>query len=660
MGGICYLIISFLTGGELASVLFDKKKKTGTTNEIWTFMAAAFGLGTLFLTWAVYLLAWAFSVLAGLENPLLPANVIVLGTAAAWLSGIYFLRKKRKKPLGPWSGRIGNQIYFRREAAAYFVLLMFLMWIMFYVFFIRNGVIYAGFSVFGDYAPHTAMIRSFSVGNNFPTQYPHFGGADVKYHFMFQFFTGNLEYLGMRLDIAYNVAGALSLWAFLVMLSQFVQRLFGGAAGSILVIFLFLFRSGTALFQYVWEHLKAGDLWSAFLNNTAFLGYTPNEDWGLWNFNVYLNQRHLAFGLLLVLTALWVFLEWLEAGTGRETKGVRWLGECFFTKTSWKSRDLEKALLLGMMLGLCAFWNGAAVIGGLLILLGFAVFSDGKLDYAAMAGVTIFFSVIQSRFFIRGSAVSPSVYIGFIAENKSLAGMLAFLLEITGFVFIGLILAALFLKRRERCMCFAFWIPVIFTFTFSLTPDVTVNHKYIMIAYAFTIVLWAYVLQKLFSSKWWKKVLAVVMLICLTATGLYDFVIILRRNGPNCRIAVNAESELTGWLEENLKKDDLILTPEYSMNEVTMSGVMLYCGWPYYAWSAGYDTNYRAAKAVEIYTSDDKDTLKRLTKEENITYILYEQDMMFEETACREDVIAGTFPLVYSSEDGRIRIYETR
>ena len=660
MGGICYLIISFLTGGELASVLFDKKKKTGTTNEIWTFMAAAFGLGTLFLTWAVYLLAWAFSVLAGLENPLLPANVIVLGTAAAWLSGIYFLRKKRKKPLGPWSGRIGNQIYFRREAAAYFVLLMFLMWIMFYVFFFRNGVIYAGFSVFGDYAPHTAMIRSFSVGNNFPTQYPHFGGADVKYHFMFQFFTGNLEYLGMRLDIAYNVAGALSLWAFLVMLSQFVQRLFGGAAGSILVIFLFLFRSGTALFQYVWEHLKAGDLWSAFLNNTAFLGYTPNEDWGLWNFNVYLNQRHLAFGLLLVLTALWVFLEWLEAGTGRETKGVRWLGECFFTKTSWKSRDLEKALLLGMMLGLCAFWNGAAVIGGLLILLGFAVFSDGKLDYAAMAGVTIFFSVIQSRFFIRGSAVSPSVYIGFIAENKSLTGMLAFLLEITGFVFIGLILAALFLKRRERCMCFAFWIPVIFTFTFSLTPDVTVNHKYIMIAYAFTIVLWAYVLQKLFSSKWWKKVLAVVMLICLTATGLYDFVIILRRNGPNCRIAVNAESELTGWLEENLKKDDLILTPEYSMNEVTMSGVMLYCGWPYYAWSAGYDTNYRAAKAVEIYTSDDKDTLKRLTKEENITYILYEQDMMFEETACREDVIAGTFPLVYSSEDGRIRIYETR
>ena len=69
---------------------------------------------------------------------------------------------------------------------------------------------------------------------------------------------------------------------------------------------------------------------------------------------------------------------------------------------------------------------------------------------------------------------------------------------------------------------------------------------------------------------------------------------------------------------------------------------------------------YRAAKAVEIYTADNEETLKRLTEEEKITYILYEEDMQFEETACREDVIAQAFPLVYSSEDGRIRIYEAR
>ena len=35
---------------------------------------------------------------------------------------------------------------------------------------------------------------------------------------------------------------------------------------------------------------------------------------------------------------------------------------------------------------------------------------------------------------------------------------------------------------------------------------------------------------------------------------------------------MNLNSGLTSWLAENLKKDDLILTPEYSINEVTMSG----------------------------------------------------------------------------------------
>ena len=119
------------------------------------------------------------------------------------------------------------------------------------------------------------------------------------------------------------------------------------------------------------------------------------------------------------------------------------------------------------------------------------------------------------------------------------------------------------------------------------------------------------------------------------------------------------ESDLTAWLSENLISEDLILTPEYSMSEVTMSGVMMYCGWPYYAWSAGYNTNYRAGVATEMYTTGDQKRLKALVQQEGITYILYQEGMTFEEKNCREDTIASAYPLVYQSEDGRIRIYET-
>ena len=113
-------------------------------------------------------------------------------------------------------------------------------------------------------------------------------------------------------------------------------------------------------------------------------------------------------------------------------------------------------------------------------------------------------------------------------------------------------------------------------------------------------------------------------------------------------------------LADNLTEKDLLLSPEYNMNEVTMSGVMLYNGWPYYAWSAGYDTYHRSETAVRIYSAGDTDTLKKLVQEEGITYILYEEGMKYEEQECREDIIEETYPKVYTSWDGRIRIYETK
>lgn len=104
----------------------------------------------------------------------------------------------------------------------------------------------------------------------------------------------------------------------------------------------------------------------------------------------------------------------------------------------------DTALFAGMLLGLCSFWNGAAVIACLLILMGFAFFSDGKLDYLILAIVTVVFSEIQSKMFVWGSVVSPSVYFGFLAEKKSLPGIAVYLFEISGIVFLGVLVLLFF------------------------------------------------------------------------------------------------------------------------------------------------------------------------------------------------------------------------
>ena len=658
MLGIIYLVLCVLIGKELAGLLLSKKSGY---NQIWLTLAAAFGTGVLIMGWATYMTAWAASE-AGAVHPLIYANAVVMPVAALIVLILYW---KRYRKAGSFKGILGTGMIterrlFRKEAVFFGALLVFLTWIMFYVFFIKDGVLYSGYTVYGDYAPHTAMMRSFSMGNNFPTEYPHFGGQDVKYHFMFQFFVGNLEFLGLRLDFAYNVVSVLALLGFLIFLYHMAKRLTGSFAAGVLTVFFFFFRSSLSFFRFVIEHLSAGDLWTTLRDNTTFIGYTTNENWGLWNFNVYLNQRHLAFGLLIVTLVLWVFMDWLEAGCSAPERGVRWIKNRIFTKKAWRCVHSETALLAGMLLGLTSFWNGAAVIGGLLILMGFAVFSDGKLDYLILAVTSVIFSVLQTKIFIWGNAVSPSFYWGFLSENKSITGVLWYLIQMSGVFFVGAVLIAFFLReRRQRAALVSFLFPLIFAFCMSLTPDIAVNHKYIMIAYAFLAIFWSFAVLKLFQRKISGKIVAVLLAIALSITGIYDFVVILKDNDSGHRVTVNMKSELTEWLAEHLDHNDLILTPEYSINEVTMSGVMMYMGWPYYAWSAGYDTYGRAAKAKEIYNSTDAEAIKNLVKQEKITYILYEEGMQYEQEACREDTIASAFTLVYESEDGRIRIYET-
>lgn len=649
----------------MAGCLFPRQT-TERGNRIWVVLPAAFGMGILMLTWAVYILSWMFSVCAGAEHPLFYGNLIVFLVDILLLSGIFRWKKKKQQKMFVISERmISRKWILKKELLLFGILTVFVTWMMFYVFHMKDGILYSGFSVYGDYAPHTAMMRSFSRGNNFPTQYPHYGGQDVKYHFMFQFLVGNLEYLGLRLDLGYNLVSILSLAGFLMVLYGISYRMFKSFWAGAAAIVFFFFRSGTAFWRYLWEHLQAGDLVRTLEENTAFIGYTTNENWGLWNFNVYLNQRHLAFGLLMAAVAVWTFMDWVEAGCSHKEQGFLWVRNRFFTKKAWICRNVDTAILLGLFLGLTAFWNGAALIGGLLILAGLAVFSDGKLDYVICAGLAVLFSELQSKIFVSGSVMSPSFYWGFLADNKSISGVLWYLVEISGFFFVGMIVAAVFLKRGQRAVLMGCLLPMAFAFLVSLTPDINVNHKYVMISYAFVTVFWGWIVRCVFLAgknswkKWAGRVAAAVLCICLSATGIYDYVIILRDNDSAHRMTVNMESSLTDWLSANLKKNDLLLTPEYTMNEVTMSGAMLYCGWPYYAWSAGYDTGYRAGQAVLIYTTDDPELLKAAVKQEKITYILFEEDMEFEQQECREDIIRETYPLVYTSEDGRIRIYET-
>ena len=231
----------------------------------------------------------------------------------------------------------------------------------------------------------------------------------------------------------------------------------------------------------------------------------------------------------------------------------------------------------------------------------------------------------------------------------------------SGIFFVGtVVLVFLLKKRQQRAALISFLFLAAFAFFVSLTPDIAVNHKYIMISYAFTAIFWAWALMQLFQKKILHRIVAVLLAVCLTITGIYDFVVIIRNNGPGHRVSVNMNSDLTDWLEEHLTHEDLILTPEYSINEVTMSGVMMYMGWPYYAWSAGYDTYYRAAQANDyLQYNKQRRTEETCKAGKNSPTFCMKKEWNTNSSTAEKKQLPSVYKLVYETEDGRIRIYET-
>src|SRR5258708_13972755 len=68
---------------------------------------------------------------------------------------------------------------------------------MFASFNSSDGILRIANQEYSDFGPNTAIMQSFAVGHNFPTEYPHFSGDRIRYHFLFYFQAGNLDFLGL-------------------------------------------------------------------------------------------------------------------------------------------------------------------------------------------------------------------------------------------------------------------------------------------------------------------------------------------------------------------------------------------------------------------------------------------------------------------------------
>lgn len=669
MLGILYIITCLATGYTICSVCIKNthsicneaysKKEIGLS-KFFFIAPASFLVGTCFVTWYVYFAAY-FICVSGINSvePLLLANASAF---LLFLSMDALILSKRKEKFTLQIASITLA-----ELIGIIILLFATTWLMTDVFHIIGDTAYVGYTVFGDFAPHVGMIRSFSQGNNFPTMYPHFTGEDVRYHFMFQFLAGNLEYLGMRIDYAFNIPSILSFLSMMSLLYVLVNKIFAKRRVAVLSLLFVLFRPSLAVYSYFAQIPKGENFFATVWNNDVFLGNTANEDWGFYNLNVYCNQRHIAFAIgimLLVIILMLPYLYEMDAALHAEKLTIRQkFSTCFLKKGGFGWKDGKLVVFLGLLLGGIAFWNGSVLVATLAILFCMAILSNHRFDFIILAGITLGASLLQTHFFIEGNAVSPAFYFGYLADPKTFSSVLVFIAELCAPLLIFLVIFLVFERKSiKKYLAFLFMVPFIMAFTLSLTPDISVNHKWIMFSIILSSPFLAACLDKLFSlRRIGIKVFTGILLGAIILTGVLDLRALIYKN--EWKLEYSLTSEKVKWIAEHSDSKDIFLTDTYSLHEVVFAGAMLYYGWPYYAWSAGYDTLGREEIVKEMYGTTDVARLRELVQQEGITYIIVEESNRINTNyVVQEEVIARAYKQVYSEGEGewKFTIYDTR
>jgi len=145
-------------------------------------------------------------------------------------------------------------------------------------------------------------------------------------------------------------------------------------------------------------------------------------------------------------------------------------------------------------------------------------------------------------------------------------------------------------------------------------------------------------------------------ILVLTLSGIIDFFPIY--NDPKGEIRDIPANEAATWINNHTDPKTVILNTNYLYNPASLAGRKIFLGWPYFSWSAGYNTDMRFAIMKNVFESDTIQKTCRLLQPYSIRYILFETNTI-EEISFNEERFASWFTRIWQSSSKDYRIYDT-
>src|SRR6266508_2468345 len=671
-------------------------------------LAAAVLVGLLVSSWFTYLAGLAF---AWASRPLLWGNLLFFIAAVALLSWPRWKGAIRGTTLGRSNSRAADSYLPRSKGssiadwvliAGYVALVS---WMMFASFNSTGSKLHISNPQYSDFGPNTAIMQSFAVGHNFPTEYPHFSGDRIRYHFLFYFQAGNLEFLGLNPAWSLNLLSITTLVAMLVLVMVLGQVLFNSRAVGRLGSLLFFFFGSLSYVPFLHRQGSVRAAIQAIRQQREYLATIfpyRGELWGTWSQVTYLNQRHFAFAIgifLLVLVFLVTRYRMLPAKQPRAHPPVDAVApqpdalpetapdtladhaarseslsepkaeipsvslptgakqEAVITGETFRA-SLPGFIFSGVLLGLLPMWNSAVFIAAAAVLGFLFILFPLRLQMLVPAIVTGVIALPQMLYLSTGSgrASTPRLlHWGYTLDHPTAVNVAKYLGFTFGFKWLLIALALVFASSLQRRLFVAASSLILVAFSFQFTIETLANQKFlhiwVIIANLFVaFALWRLWRLSLGGTTLPGKFVATVLFLLIIPGGVIDFFPI---HNTGWSEVTYRNDPLIDWLKKNTSPRDIFLTDRFVNHPILMAGRRVFYGWPYYAWSAGYNASNRDRVYIDLFESRDPWKVYHLLKENGISYVAYDNAVRQAQFIKRpnQELYATYFPKVF--EDSR-------
>ncbi len=452
-----------------------------------------------------------------------------------------------------------------------------------------------------DFAATIPLIRSFSLGSNFPPEYPIFANAPIRYHFVFYFLVGLLERIGLPLSWALNIPSIIAFTLLLISIYLFAKYIFTSKAVGLLSVIFFLFNGSFGFLEFFKKSRLSLHTPIDVINNTDFSSFGPYDGKivsAFWNLNIFTNQRHLALGYALFLITYLLILR--------------------YSKKS-ESFTFKKSFLLGIFIGLMPFIH-YPVFGmlGILLLIAFMLYPKIRLQLAFAGLTSLYLAIPQILYMGKSNLTFNFIKIGYLIYHPTLASFLQYWILNLGVTLIFSILGFILSSKDQKKIFIPFLLLFIFGNIFQVSSEIAANHKFFNLYLIGANMFMAFFIVKVWHAKFIGKLFTVIVFPFLVLTGIIDFFPII--NDRPITIVDIPNNKMATFIKENTPKNAVILNSSFLYHPASIAGRKILMGWPYFSWSAGYDTDKRGKLMTKIYGSKSKTEVCNLLKENNVDY----------------------------------------